>query len=124
MSAPYGYRTPTKIRRAAAIDPKQPLQPGSVGSLDSHRGIDREAAAVVPSRHLLRIILIEIALAEEPAKDPLPNSRLHPLEIGVCEHRLPETHRLDAFLARLEHSFDDTAVEMMLYVWWQPLADS
>ncbi len=40
----------------------------------------------------------------KPAKHPLPNPRLHPLDIGVREHCLPETHCLIASLVRLEYA--------------------
>jgi len=42
-------------RRPGAIA-QQPLAPGAVGSLDAHRAIDGEAAAVFPLRHRLRVI--------------------------------------------------------------------
>ena len=66
--------------------------------------------------HLLGIILIKIAVADEPAKDSLANQHLHPLGIGVCEHRLPEPNRLIASLLRLEYAVDDTTMKVQVLI--------
>jgi hypothetical protein len=76
---------PLQGERRAGTVAQQPLEPGPVIGLDPDRGIDREAAAVAPLCHVLCVILFEIALTDEPAKHPLPNPRLYPLNIGVGE---------------------------------------
>ncbi len=48
----------------------------------------------------------------KPAKHPLPNPRLHPLDIGVRERSLPEPHRLLVPLTRLEYPVDHAAMEV------------
>jgi len=42
-----------------------------VDGLDLDRGINREAAAVAPLGYVLRVILVEIALTDKPAKLPV-----------------------------------------------------
>jgi hypothetical protein len=42
-------------RWAGAIT-QQALAPGAVGSLDAHRGVDRETAAMRPLRHRLGVV--------------------------------------------------------------------
>ncbi len=50
----------------------------------------------------------------KPAKHPLSNPRLHPLDIGVGEHCPPETHGPIASLVWLEYAVDDTTMEMQM----------
>ena len=102
--------THATIQQVWRVIAQQPLQSGPVVGLVSYRGIDREAAAVGSLAHFLRIVFVEIALTDEPAKHPLSNPRLHPLDIGVAEYRLAETHGLLASLLRLEYAVDHTTV--------------
>ena len=95
---------------------QKPFESGPVIGFDPDRGIDREDAAVAPLCHVLCVILVEIALTDEPAKHPLSNPCLHPLDIGVGEHRLAETHGLLASLVRLEYTVDHTTVKMQMLI--------
>jgi len=56
---------------------------------------------------------IEIAVADESAKDPLANQHLHPPGIVLRKRRLLELHRLVVSLPRFEYSVDDAAREMV-----------
>ena len=63
-------------RRAGAVA-QQPFPPGPVGALDAHRGVEREAAAVVPAAHLVTSTLLEQAAADAGAQHPLAHLGLH-----------------------------------------------
>ena len=55
---------------------QQPFQASPVATLDAHRGVEREAAAMVPAAHLMRIILIEQAAPHAGAQHLLAHPRL------------------------------------------------
>jgi hypothetical protein len=79
--------------------------------LDSDRGIQREAPAVVPARHVARIGVVEMASAGEPAQHASAHLLLHRGEVfraqcgGLSEVDLP-------VLAQRKHPVDHAAVEM------------
>jgi len=52
----------------------------------------------------------------KPAKHPLPNLRLYHLDIGVGEHRLPETRGFIAPRVQLEYTVDYTTMEVHMFV--------
>lgn len=64
---------------------QQALLPGSVAGFDTHGGIQREASAVVPARHVHRIGLFEMAIAGEPGQYALAYLLLHCHEIFRCQ---------------------------------------
>jgi hypothetical protein len=76
--------------------PQQPLAPGAVGGLDAHRGVDGEAAAMLPLPHRLRAIGWQQAAAHEHAVDD------HAMEVQVGieagAEAVDESHRAEARL--------------------------
>ena len=63
-------------RRTGAVA-QQPLEPHSVGTLDAHRAIRREAAVVRPGAHLGGVIPVDQAAIDEGAQDTGSHARLH-----------------------------------------------
>ena len=64
------FAQPIQGERWARAITQQPLAPGAVGGLDAHRGVDGEAAAVLPLPHRLRIIARQQPTAHEHAQQP------------------------------------------------------
>ena len=49
----------------------------TVGGLDTHRAIHREAAVVRPGTHFCGVILVDQAASEEAAQDTVSHTSLH-----------------------------------------------
>ena len=63
-------------KRRAGTVAQQPFPPGALGTLDAYRGIEREAAAMVPPGHLLRVTMLEQAAPHKGAQHLLAHPRL------------------------------------------------
>ena len=93
---------------------QQALTSGTVSGLDAHRGVDREAAAVFPCRHHLRVLCRQQAAPHEPAQQP-PAHRLLHLRDGVG---IEVAGGMEDHSARggLEHTVDDDTVKMQMRI--------
>ena len=106
--------------RTRAI-PQQPLLPHSVGTLDAHRAIHREAAVVRPGAHLRGVILVDQATIDEGAQDPGSQARLHVGKRRRVERTgkggmKADARRLVRGDRRFEYPVDDAAVEVDVLV--------
>jgi len=68
---------PVQGERWAGAVAQQPQAPGAVGGLDAHRGVDGEAAAMLPLPHRLRVIVRQQAAAHEHAQQAPAHLCLH-----------------------------------------------
>ena len=90
---------------------QQPLQPGAIAALDAHRGIQREAPAVVPAGHVARIGRVESAGAGESAQHASAHLLLDRGEVFGCQ-RIGLGEMDLPVLAHRKHPVDHAAVEV------------
>ncbi len=58
---------PLQSKRRAGTIAQQPLQPGLIMPLDTHRGIHGETTTVASLRHFLGVVFVQVTACGEPA---------------------------------------------------------
>ena len=102
-------------RRTGAVA-QQRFESHSVGTLDAHRAIHREAAIVRPGAHLGGVILVDQATIDEGAQDTGSHARLHVGKRRRVERTGKGGMKADARRVirgdrRLEDAVDDATVK-------------
>ena len=93
---------------------QQALTSGTVSGRDAYRGVDGEAAAMLPLPHRLRVIARQQAAAHEHAQHPPAHLRLHLGDGGGIE--AGGGMEDDPARGGVEHAVDDRAVKVQVRI--------
>ena len=96
---------------------QQALQPCPICATDTHRGVQREAAAVFPSAHHVSVVLADLAATDEGSENAPQHQRLQHRQARLHQARTPhERPHLPFRWLRVEYPINDAAVEVDVLV--------
>jgi hypothetical protein len=102
-------------RRAGAVA-QQPFQTRAVVAFDAHRGVQGEAAVVLPGAHVLGIVRLEETASHEQTQDAAANGGLHSGDRRRVHRRGFEEGDGRIVLRPREDTVDDADVKMRVLI--------